>query len=62
MGDKEKFEQFVTEILNCGFSKALALKALKEVNVEDVAEGKSEVNIIFVVVTGDVCECEFLKL
>ena len=61
MGDREKVEQFVTEILNCGFSKALALKALKEVNVEDVAEGKNEVSIIFVV-KGDSCECEFLKL
>ena len=29
--------------------------------MEDVAEGKNEVNIIFVV-KGDSCECEFLKL
>ena len=40
--DKEKAEEFVREMLESGFSKTLALKAMKEVDVEDVAEGEGE--------------------
>ena len=40
--DKEKAEEFVKEMLDSGFSKTLALKAMKEVGVEDTAEGEGQ--------------------
>ena len=40
--DKEKAEMFLKEMVESGFSKTLALKAMKEVGVEDVAEGKAQ--------------------
>ena len=40
--DKEKAEEFVKEMLDSGFSKTLALKAMKEVGVEDIAEGEGQ--------------------
>ncbi|XP_070190023.1 E3 ubiquitin-protein ligase rnf213-alpha-like [Littorina saxatilis] len=37
--DKETIETFMMEMFDAGFSKPLALRALKEVDVEDVAAG-----------------------
>lgn len=38
--DKEKAEEFIREMFECGFSKTLALKAMKEVGLENIVEGK----------------------